>query len=228
MIRIILITGANRGLGRELASQLAQEGNTILLGARDMDAAIKAASEINGNVDPILLDVTDIESIDTAANQILTAYGRLDVLVNNVGGMFDVEQAASTVDLDLVQQAMEINFFSTWRVTQTMLPLLRKSKVARIINVSSQKGSLELMSAGIPAYSTSKAALNALTRNLAAELLPEGITVNAVCPGWTATDLGGEQGRPISDGADSIRFVVNLPENTGTGKFYQDGKIFPW
>lgn len=228
MARIILITGANRGIGRELAQQLAADGDTVLLGARDIDAATKAAAEIGGNARPLLLDVSQQASVDAAAKKIAADFGRLDVLVNNVGGVFDYAQQASTADLAIVQQALDINFFSAWRVTQAMLPLLRQAQNGRIVNVSSEKGSLQNMTAGVPAYSASKAAVNALTRNLAAELAEQGVTVHAASPGWTATDLGGEGGRPVSEGAASIKHVVNLPVDAGTGGFYQDGKSLPW
>lgn len=228
MSRIILITGANRGIGRELAAQLAADGDTVLLSARNLEAATKAATEIGHHVHPIQLDVLNQESVEAAANKIAVEYGYLDVLVNNVGGVFDYDQQASTADLAVVQQAFEINCFSSWRVTQAMLPLLRKAKAARIVNVSSEKGSLIQMQAGVPAYSISKVALNALTLNLASELAHDGITIHAACPAWTATDLGGEGGRPVSEGASSIKYVVNLPVDSGTGGFYQDGKVLAW
>jgi NAD(P)-dependent dehydrogenase (short-subunit alcohol dehydrogenase family) len=228
MARIILITGATRGIGRELASQLAANGDTVLLSGRNLDAATKAAAEIGGNVHPIQLDTADQASVEAAAKKIEADFGHLDVLVNNVGGIFDYAQQASNADLSVVQQALEINLFSAWRVTQAILPVLRKAQGARIVNVSSERGSIEQMAAGVPAYAVSKAALNALTRNLAAELADAGITVNAACPGWTATDLGGEGGRPVAEGATSIRYVVDLPANGGTSGFYQDGKAHAW
>jgi len=228
MARLILITGATRGIGRELAAQLAADGDTVLLGARDIGAATKAAADMGGNAHAVELDVSNQPSVEAAAKTIEADFGRLDVLVNNVGGVFDYAQLASTADLAVVQQALEINFFSTWRVTQAMLPLLRKGHGARVVNVSSEKASLERMTAGVPAYSTSKAALNALTRNLGAELADQGITVHAASPGWTATDLGGEGGRPVSEGAASIKHVVNLPADAGASGFYQDGKSLPW
>jgi NAD(P)-dependent dehydrogenase (short-subunit alcohol dehydrogenase family) len=228
MARIILITGASRGIGRELAAQLATDGDIVLLSGRGADAIAKAVAKIGRNAHPIQLDVSDQASVDAAAKKIEADFGRLDVLVNNVGGLFDYTQQASTADLAVVQRALEINLLSTWRVTQAMLPLLRKAKGARIVNVSSEKASLDRMAAGVPAYSVSKAALNALTRNVAAELAKEGIDVQAASPGWTATDLGGEGGRPVAEGAASIRHVVNLPAASGTGGFYQDGKTVPW
>lgn len=228
MSRITLITGANRGLGRELAAQFAADGDTVLLSARNGDAAAQAAAEVGGDVHPIQLDTSDRASIEAAAKKIEAEHGRIDVLVNNVGGVFDYAQKASTADLGVVQEALEINLFSTWRVTQALLPLLRKAQGARIVNVSSEAASLERMGAGTPAYGASKAALNALTRSLAAELAEEGITVHAASPGWTATDLGGEGGRPVAEGAASIKYVADLSAEAGTGHFYQDEQILPW
>ncbi|MBB3649228.1 NAD(P)-dependent dehydrogenase (short-subunit alcohol dehydrogenase family) [Rhizobium sp. BK619] len=228
MTRIILITGANRGIGRELAAQLATAGDTVLLSARDAGAAKKAASEIGRDVHPIQLDTSDLASISAAAEKIEAGYGRLDVLVNNVGGIYDYGQKASTADLAVAQQALETNFFSAWRVTQAVLPLLRKGKAARIVNVSSEAASLDRMGAAVPAYATSKTALNALTRVFAAELADEGITVHAASPGWTATELGGEGGRPVAEGAASILHVIDLPADSGTGGFYQDKQVLPW
>jgi NAD(P)-dependent dehydrogenase (short-subunit alcohol dehydrogenase family) len=228
MARIILITGANRGIGRALAAQLVASGDTVLLSARSGDAAAKAAAEIRGNVHPIELDASKQASIDAAAKKIEADFGRLDVLVNNVGGIYDYAQQAATADLAVVQQALEINLFSTWRVTQALLPLLKRGNQARIVNVSSEAASMDRMAGGVPAYRTSKIAMNALTRLLAVELADQGITVHAASPGWTATDLGGEGGRPVQDGAASIRWVVDLPANSGTGGFYQDGQRLPW
>lgn len=196
MSRVILITGANRGIGRELAAQFAADGDTVLLSARNGDAAAQASAEIGGDTHPVQLDASDPASIKAAAQKVEAEHGRLDVLVNNVGGIFDYAQQASTADLGVVQDALEINLFSTWRVTQAMLPLLRKAQGARIVNVSSEAASLARMGAATPAYGASKAALNALTRSLAAELAEDGITVHAASPGWTASDLGGEGGRP--------------------------------
>lgn len=228
MARIVLITGANRGIGRELAAQLAADGDTVVLTARNADAAAKAASEIGGDVHPIQLDTSDQASIDAAAKTVEAEYGRVDVLVNNVGGLFSYDQQPSTVDLDKVQDTLAINLFSKWRTTQAFLPLVRKSENGRIVNVSSEAGSIARMGAHTSAYSASKAALNAFTAALAAELADEGIIVHAASPGWTATDLGGEGGRPVPEGAASIKHVVNLPADAGTGGFYQDEDTLPW
>ncbi|MGO4250395.1 SDR family NAD(P)-dependent oxidoreductase [Paenarthrobacter sp. RAF54_2] len=228
MARIVLITGANRGLGRELASQLAGDGDTVLLSARNEQAAVKAAEEIGGDVHPIQLDTSDQASIDMAARKIEAEYGRVDVLVNNVGGLFGYDQQPSAVALDKVQETLDLNLFSKWRTTQAFLPLVRKSENGRIVNVSSEAASLARMGAHTSAYSASKAALNAFTAALAAELKDEGIIVHAASPGWTATDLGGEGGRPVPEGAASIKHIVNLPADAGSGGFYQDEKVVPW
>jgi NAD(P)-dependent dehydrogenase (short-subunit alcohol dehydrogenase family) len=228
MSRIVLITGANRGLGRELAAQLAADGDTVLLSARNGDAAAKAAAEIGGDVHPIQLDTSDQSSIEAASKKVEAEHGRIDVLVNNVGGLFGYDQQPSTVDLHKLQDTLEINLFSKWRTTQAFLPLVRKSENGRIVNVSSEAASIARMGAHSSAYSASKAALNAFTAALAAELADEGIIVHAASPGWTATDLGGEGGRPVPEGAASIKHVVNLSGDAGTGGFYQDEEVVPW
>ncbi|MGN6413134.1 SDR family NAD(P)-dependent oxidoreductase [Flexivirga sp.] len=236
--RTVLITGATRGIGRALAEQLAADGDIVLLSSRDGAAVAAAADEIAGNVrpagpdpvqiHPIQLDATDPVSVCDAAARIGRDHGHLDVLVNNVGGMFDGPSRASTVQLDTVRATFELNLFSAWRVTQAMLPLLRRGHEARIVNVSSETGSLTRMTAEQPAYGMSKAALNALTRSLAGELAAEGITVHAASPGFTATEAVAEGGRPVPDGAASIKAVIDLPAGSGTGGFFQDGAALPW
>ena len=126
------------------------------------------------------------------------------------------------------RQALDTNLLGAWRAVHAVLPLLRRSAHARIVNVSSESGSLASMGAGTPAYHVSKAALNALTRTLAAELGTDGILVNAVCPGWVATDMGGPGGRPVRDGAASVRWAATLPDDGPTGGFFRDGRPVPW
>jgi NAD(P)-dependent dehydrogenase (short-subunit alcohol dehydrogenase family) len=129
---------------------------------------------------------------------------------------------------DEVRRGFETNLLGAWRMTQAFLPLLRRGESARIVNVSSEAGSLSSMGGGTPIYSTSKAALNALTRILAAELRSDGILVNAVCPGWTATDMGGPGGRDVADGAASVVWGATLPDDGPTGGFFRDGEPRPW
>ncbi len=128
----------------------------------------------------------------------------------------------------MVREALETNLFGAWQAVQALLPLLRASGHGRVVNVSSESGSLAGMGGGTPAYSVSKAALNALTRMLAAELRRDRILVNSVCPGWVATDMGGPGGRPVADGAASVLWAVDLPDRGPTGGFFRDGRPVPW
>jgi len=219
------VTGANRGIGLEVCRQLARQGYTVLLGARDAGRGGRASRQLGGGpISPIVLDVADDESVRAAA----AGVARLDVLVNNAAILYDTWQRGVDADLEQVHEAFETNLFGAWRVTQAVLPLLRASPAGRIVNVSSGAGALNAMGGGTPAYRTSKAALNALTRILAAELRGEGILVNAVCPGWVATDMGGAGGRPVADGAAGIVWAATLPDDGPTGGFFRDDRPIPW
>ncbi|RJL25103.1 SDR family NAD(P)-dependent oxidoreductase [Bailinhaonella thermotolerans] len=225
---IVLVTGGNRGIGREVCAQLARQGHTVLLTARSERAAKEAAASIDGDVHPLRLDVTAAEDAEEAAREVAARHGRLDALVNNAAITYDTWQRAVTADLDVVREAMETNLYGPWRLTMTLLPLLRESTSPRIVNVSSEGGSLAGMGGGTPAYSLSKTSLNALTRMLAAELRHEDFLVNAVCPGWVATDMGGPGGRPVAEGAASVVWAVTLPAGGPTGGFFRDGRPVPW
>jgi NAD(P)-dependent dehydrogenase (short-subunit alcohol dehydrogenase family) len=205
--------------------QLAQRGYVVLLGARDAARGAQAARQLGGrSISPIVLDVADDDSVRTAA----AGLDHLDVLVNNAAILYDTWQRGVDADLDQVREALETNLLGAWRVTQAVLPLLRASPAARIVNVSSGAGALHDMGGGTPAYRTSKAALNALTRILAAELRADAILVNSVCPGWVATDMGGPGGRPVADGAAGIVWAATLPDDGPTGGFFRDGRAIDW
>lgn len=226
-----IVTGANRGIGLEVVRQLAHQGMTVILGSRDLQNGELAAATLVAEglqVFPRQLDVTNADSITQLAARVEQEFGRLDVLVNNAGILYDTWQQPSTADLDTVQSALRTNTIGPWRMCQACVPLLRRSQHGRIVNVSSGAGSIASMSDSTPAYSISKAALNAFTRSLAAELKGEGILVNAVCPGWVATDMGGSGGRPVEDGAASVVWAVMLPDHGPTGGFFRDGKPVPW
>ncbi|MGW4897707.1 SDR family NAD(P)-dependent oxidoreductase [Kitasatospora sp. NPDC004240] len=231
---ISLVTGANRGIGRETARQLAELGHTVLLCARDPEAAANAAADLShgrgprGTLLPRTLDVTDAAGVLELARSVDAEFGRLDVLVNNAAINYDAGRRAVDVDLDEVRRTMETNLFGAWQVAQAFVPLLRRSAHPRIVNVSSESGSLASMGGGTPAYGVSKAALNALTRTLAGELRPDGVLVNAVCPGWIATDMGGAGGAPVATGAAGVLWAATLPDSGPTGGFFRQGRPIPW
>jgi NAD(P)-dependent dehydrogenase (short-subunit alcohol dehydrogenase family) len=226
--RLALVTGANRGIGLETARQLAQLGFTVLMGVRDLAKGQEAAMTIGGKVEAIALDVAVYDAAAHAAAEVERRFGRLDVLVNNAAIHYDPSARALRPDWTVIREAFEINVFGAWRVAAAFAPLLTASGHGRLVNVSSEGGSLASMGAGAPAYSTSKATLNALTRILAAELRGSGVLVNSICPGWVATDMGGPGGRPVAQGAAGIVWAATLPDDGPTGGFFRDGKRLPW
>jgi NAD(P)-dependent dehydrogenase (short-subunit alcohol dehydrogenase family) len=231
MTRVALVTGANRGIGLEVCRQLAQRGYVVVLGSRDRERGEVAAARLRGeglDVGACQLDVADAASVETALERIRREHGRLYAVVNNAAILYDTWQRSVDANLDQVREAFETNVLGAWRVIQAALPLLRESPTARIVNVSSGAGALTDMGGGTPAYRTSKAALNALTRVLAAELRADRILVNAICPGWVATDMGGAGGRPVSDGAAGIVWAVELPDDGPTSGFFRDGRPIAW
>lgn len=228
---VALVTGANRGIGREVCRQLAAAGWTVLLGARDEMKGRAAAEELDGDVRPLTLDVADHDSVVAAARRVEAEVGVCDAIVNNAGISYDWDAFAHSADLGLVQEALDVNLFGAWEVTLAFLPLVRRSPHGRIVNVSSQAGSLATMGGSTPAYHVSKAALNAFTITLADELHGEGVLVNAICPGWTYSGEGGmgaAGGRPIEEGAASVVWGVLLADGGPTGGFFRDGRPVPW
>jgi NAD(P)-dependent dehydrogenase (short-subunit alcohol dehydrogenase family) len=232
--KIALVTGGNRGLGFETCRQLAQLGMSVILSARDIVKGEKAAKQLSDRgLDVVFyqLDVSNQSHINSISEQLMQQFTRLDVLVNNAAILYDTWQHAINADLEVVNRAIITNLFGSWRLSQVFVPIMKTNKYGRIVNVSSGAGSLHYMGSGgggTPAYSVSKAALNALTRILATELRGTGILVNSVDPGWVATDMGGRGGRPVEDGAKGIVWAATLPDNGPTGGFFFDGKPVPW
>jgi NAD(P)-dependent dehydrogenase (short-subunit alcohol dehydrogenase family) len=234
--RVVVVTGANRGLGLEVARQCASRGDTVVLGSRDPAHGTGAAAALaadptvhaGGRVLARRLDVTDPAGLAELAAELDAALGRVDVLVNNAAIHYDTWQTSVRLDLAVVREALETNLLGAWQATLAFLPLLRRSRHPRIVMVSSEAGSLASMGSGPPAYQVSKASLSALTLTLASDLAADRILVNAVCPGWTATDMGGRGGRPVADGAASIRGAIDLPDGGPTGTFTRDGRQIPW
>lgn len=226
--KVALVTGGNRGIGLETARQLAELGLIVLIGVRDLAKGEAAAKKLSGNVEAIALDVAAPEAAARAAVEVERRFGRLDILVNNAAIHYDPSARALKPDWTMIREAFETNVFGAWRVAAAFAPLLSASGHGRLVNVSSEGGSLASMGAGAPAYSTSKATLNALTRILAAELRGSGVLVNSICPGWVATDMGGPGGRPVAQGAAGIVWAATLPDDGPTGGFFRDGKKLPW
>jgi NAD(P)-dependent dehydrogenase (short-subunit alcohol dehydrogenase family) len=224
--RVGLVTGANRGIGREVVRQLIAEGFRTILTARNEEKGCEAARELGA--DFALLDVGDETSIERCFRTVDEKYGRLDVLINNAAIHYDTWERGVDADISVVREAFETNLFGAWRAAQLAVPLMRRNRWGRIVNVSSGGGSLASMGGGTPAYSVSKAALNAMTRILAAELSRSGILVNSICPGWVATDMGGPGGRPVELGAASVVWAVTLDDDGPTGGFFRDGRPVAW
>jgi NAD(P)-dependent dehydrogenase (short-subunit alcohol dehydrogenase family) len=238
--RIALVTGANKGIGFEIARQLGQSGARVVVGARDRARGDHAVAALKGeDIDAryVRLDLTDPSAIEAAAADIGRQDGRLDILVNNAGISTRGDGSPGVANLDAVRRTFETNFFGTLAVTQAMLPLLRRSASGRIVNVSSGLGSLthngdpksDLSGVKLMGYNASKAALNMLTVQLAAELRQAGIKVNSADPGFTATDLNGHRGhQTIPQGAAAAIRLALLPDDGPTGSFFSAGGEEPW
>jgi NAD(P)-dependent dehydrogenase (short-subunit alcohol dehydrogenase family) len=216
-----LVTGANRGLGLEVTRQLAARGFTVFAGARDPDAVPRS----EGDVRPVALDVTDSDSVAALRARLV----ELDVLVNNAAVGGSGSALVLDADVDDARAVIEVNTFGAWRVASAMADLLRASTHGRIVNVSSSVASLASMQDAGPSYLLSKVGLNAVTRMLADALGADGVLVNAVCPGWIATDMGGPGGRPVEAGASSVVWAATLPDDGPTGGFFEgEGIPIPW
>lgn len=236
---VALVTGASRGIGREVANQLAQAGMIVLLTARTVEGASAARQQGGAALDirPCALDITNEASIQALAAAVERDFGRLDVLVNNAAAVVDWSETALAADLSATRQLFETNLFGTWRMCQVFAPLLRRSAHGRMVLVSSGAGShgdeqfgLTTNRGSVASYGISKAALNALVAKLAAELEGSGVLVNAVCPGLTATAPGMEAfgARPIPEGAASVVWAATLGDDGPNGGFFRDGKPLPW
>jgi NAD(P)-dependent dehydrogenase (short-subunit alcohol dehydrogenase family) len=227
---VALVTGANRGIGREVARQLAAKGYAVIASARDGAKARQAAEELaadaGGAVTPLTLDVASRDSIQVAAEELHRNPGRLDVLVNNAGAGTDFGVSGTAPDFDAIEAALQTNFYGAYRLTVALLDLLRASAHPRVVNVSSGMGGIAEMGGWSPGYRISKAALNATTRILSTELKDDGVLVNSACPGFVNTDMGGQFGakKPVEDGAAGIVWLATLPDDGPTGGFFRDGE----
>jgi len=231
--KIAIVTGGNRGLGLEIARQLMKSDLFVVVGARDAakcEAALQALKAVGANAVAFPLDVNDTHSVRRFVEEVDRQHGAPSVLVNNAG-IYPEATDATVVDspTSIWRETFETNLFGAVRMCREVVPLMRRLRYGRIVNISSGLGQLQKMAEGSPAYRVSKAALNALTRTLAAEVAGSGILVNSMSPGWVRTDMGGE-GAPRSpqEGADTAVWLSLLPSNGPTGQFFRDRKPIPW
>ena len=233
--RVALVTGANRGIGLEIARQLARLGLSVALGARDVEKGRAAAAALKAQgleVAVVALDVTEDAGPSRAVAEVAHMFGACDVLVNNGAVLLDAggfEGSLLDLSADVARRTFETNVIGPLRMIQAVVPGMRERGYGRIVNLSSGAGQLADMGSGFPAYRMSKAALNALTRITAAELKGTNIKVNAVCPGWVKTDMGGPDAeRSVEEGADTPVWLATLPDDGPTSGFFRDRKPIPW
>jgi NAD(P)-dependent dehydrogenase (short-subunit alcohol dehydrogenase family) len=228
---VIVVTGGNRGIGFEICRQLAARGARVVLTSRKPAAGAAAVKKLGVQklaVEFQALDVTDAKNIAGLRDFLKDAYGRLDVLINNAGIIAKGDAPALKVDLATVRATLETNTLGPLHLAQTLAPLLKLSRGARIVNMSTGMAALSDNSGGYAAYRISKTALNAVTTTLAAELAG-AVAVNSVCPGWVKTDMGGPHAeRDVAEGADTAVWLALDAPQTLTGKFLRDRKVIPW
>ncbi len=229
--KIALVTGANKGIGHEIARQLAEKGFHVFIAARKVPEGKQAAEAIaksGGSAEFVEIDVSDRASIEKAAKAVTSKVDHLDVLVNNAGILQDSKGIAE-VDDETFLATLTTNTLGPLRVTQAFLPLVLKSARGTVVNLSSGLGQLSEMGETYPTYSISKTALNAVTRQFAAALRDKGVTVNSVCPGWVKTDMGGPNAqRTVQQGADTVTWLATDAPRDLTGQFLRDRKVIPW
>jgi NAD(P)-dependent dehydrogenase (short-subunit alcohol dehydrogenase family) len=235
--KIALITGANKGIGFEIARQLTKLGHTVLIGARSPQRGTAAAKTLQAEgLDATFLqiDVTDQKTIDSAAQKIETEYGKLDVLINNAAIALD-NAPPSQLDIEILRRTYETNVFGLFAVTRAMIPLLLKSEAGRIVNMSSGAGLFKETSSpawrpewNTIAYNSSKSAVNAITIHLANELRNTNIKVNAANPGYTLTDMSPEGERTVQQGAVTPVWLATLPSDGPKGGFFYENEVVPW
>ena len=231
--KIAVVTGGNRGIGYEICRELGQRGIHVVLTSRDAakgKAACKSLSDAGLPITYCKLDVTSARSVKALAAFVVKQFGRIDILINNAGIMIDPHGARLVnLKLKILRATLETNTLAPLMLIQALLPLMKKRKYGRIVNMSSTLGQLCEMSSGTPAYRVSKTALNALTRIVAAEARAFGILVNSMSPGWVKTDMGGPHApRTVAQGADTAVWLATLPAGGPTGGFFYERKPIPW
>ena len=234
---VALVTGGNRGIGHEVCRALAARGHHVVLTSRDRARAEAAAEDLRRGgalVTAHPLDVTADGSVATLRKAVVERFGGVDVLVNDAGVLPHGREGAwerSVLDEDVqaLRDAFEANALGALRMAQAFVPLMVEQRWGRVVNVSSGAGQLDDMQDGAPAYRVSKTALHAITRMLASATAGSGVLVNAACPGWVRTDMGGPQApRSLGEGADTIVWLATLPDDGPSGQFFRDRQPIPW
>ncbi len=230
--KVALVTGANKGIGFEVARQLAERNFKVILTARNVEngnAACERLKSAGGDVQFIELDVAHRTVLDAAVERVQQSTAKLDVLVNNAGILEDGNVPALEADPDVLMRSFATNAMGPFLLVQRLWPLLANGTGGRVINVSSGMAGLSDMGGGYAGYRLSKTALNAVTRVLATELAPHGVTVNSVCPGWVRTDMGGSDARlSVAEGADTIVWLATEAPQDLTGSFLRARQPIPW
>ena len=230
--RVALVTGANRGIGFETSRQLLAKGLDVVLAGRDLDAVQRAIRHLGPDAKRALavrMDVTDPASIADAQRSAAERFGGVDILVNNAAVLLHESADVLAIPLDAYGRTFEANVFGAIEVCKRFVPEMARGRFGRVVNVSSGAGQLATMSTYAPAYSMSKAALNAFTRILAQTCRGSGVLVNAADPGWVRTDMGGPSApRTPEQGADTIVWLATLPDNGPTGGFFRDRRPIEW
>jgi NAD(P)-dependent dehydrogenase (short-subunit alcohol dehydrogenase family) len=231
--RVAVVTGGNKGIGLEICRQLSGQGLRVLLTSRDPRKGEEATQRLRKEGLDVAFHVLDVDSDDSVAalrSHVSQEMGRADVLVNNAGILIDSRSASVLKEpLETFRRTLETNFFGALRTCQALVPLMRKQRYGRVVNLSSGLGQLHDMGEGTPAYRVSKAALNALTRMVSVAVKGDDILVNSMCPGWVRTDMGGPNAtRSVAQAAETAVWLAMLPHGGPSGGFFRDKQPIPW
>ena len=230
---VAVVTGGNRGIGFEICKELSNIGCSVILTSRNVEQGKQAVAKLNDDNKNVVyhkLDVTNSKDIESLRNWVLNKYGRVDILINNAGIYIDEGISVFKVDESIVKETLETNFFGAFKICRALVPIMRKNGYGRILNISSGYGAMSEMAGYHAAYRISKAALNALTLIMADELSGGDIRVNAVCPGWVSTDMGGKMAPVSAEKAakDIVHVVMMDKEQVSTGTFFRYKKPIAW